>query len=103
MDNLPLIFHRTEAQLDRLDFYFNDLLGGAIFTLACLVTVRLIIRALADSWFGRKNGSIVSGVMEAITMIFIVSTAHKNPSVVITSLAWSAALFRQFLVYFRGG
>jgi small-conductance mechanosensitive channel len=103
MDQLVNQFLATSAKLDMLDFYINDLLGGLIFSLAILMAVRFVIRALAASWFGKRNGSLVSSVAEALATILILLTAYKNPGVVITALAWSATLFRQFIVYFRGG
>jgi len=103
MESLSSIFNGANAQLEKFNFYFNDLLGGALLTILCLSTVRLIIRALAASWLGKRNGSIVSSITEALTTLLIIGTAYRNPSVVVTALVWGAALFRQFIVYFRGG
>lgn len=103
MEQLSLQIAQTSSKLDMLDFCLNDLLGGVIFTLVILFTVRLVIRSLAVSWFGKQNGSHVSSIAEALTIVCITLTAYKNPSVLITALAWGATLFRQFILYFRGG
>jgi len=90
-------FQAAARDIGFLDLLLNDVLSGVVMVFMLAVLTRCLMRALFFSWFGKNNGSIVSSLIEAVTLLGIVSAAWRNPGVLYTGIAWGALIFKSIL------
>jgi len=75
----------------------DNLLAGLIFTLACLLAMRFVVRAWLLSALGKKSGVFLSILVESSAMLFFVISAWRNPGVLVATLVWGAVIFKTII------
>ncbi|SFR07004.1 hypothetical protein SAMN05660706_11422 [Desulfoscipio geothermicus DSM 3669] len=88
---------------EHLSWSIGDIIGGIVIALIGLFLCRIIIRALIQSCFGNKTGTLVAGLAEILISMMLALFSYKNPGVLAVVIGWSAALFRQLVITLRGG
>lgn len=94
---LSSITNTASTELGEFDFIFNSALGGAATLLVLFLLIRFLARALIYSWFGKQGGAIVSTLIEATVVVFMVASAWRNPGILIAGLTWGAIIFKSVI------
>lgn len=98
MDDLIITLTTSVSQeLGLYSFILDNALGGAFCLLLLLFLIRFICRAMIYSWFGRQGGALISTLLEATAVIFMVASAWRNPGVIVAGLTWGALIFRSIV------
>lgn len=87
----------TADKLNMYDFLVNNALGGAVVIGVAMVVARYLLRALFASWFGKRGGAVISTLVEATVLLFVVASAWQNPGVVVAGVAWGAIIFKSII------
>lgn len=95
-----MFFAITEDAAKKLgmyDFMMNNALAGALTVIILVLVIRFFFKALLYSWLGRRGGSMISIMFEAVVVLMFVSSAWRNPGVVVAGIAWGAVIFKTVL------
>ena len=98
MNDLLSSYETAILQIERVAWSARDIFGGILLVILTMVLARIFLRAVIESFCGRQNGSVVAGITEIILACFILSKAYQNPGIILASVGWSAAVFRQLWI-----
>ncbi|ABO49344.1 hypothetical protein Dred_0806 [Desulforamulus reducens MI-1] len=85
------------------EYLLQDAIAGGVFVFIFLLAARFAVRAIIGSWFGRRNGALVSTIVEVFATFYFVIQASYNPGVYLGAvLAFSAGIMRHLIGNIRG-
>lgn len=91
-------FTTASSKLDTFLWMIKDMAGGVVLTILFLLIIRIVIRAILQSMFGKTIAQIGGGIFEIVLVMTLILQVNSNPASVFVALGWSAAIFRKLAV-----
>jgi len=91
-------FTTASSKLDTILWMIKDMAGGVFLTILFLLIIRIVMRAVLGSMFGKTIARVGGGIFEIALVMILVLQANSNPASVFVALGWSAAIFRKITI-----
>lgn len=91
-------FTTASSKLDTILWMIKDMAGGVFLTILFLLIIRIVMRAVLVSMFGKTIARVGGGIFEIALVMILVLQVNSNPASVFVALGWSAAIFRKIAI-----